>query len=51
MNWFGRDSRERATEYLDEYPRLKIDATYSDPVHPYANDLYGTVSSLWYSFF
>jgi hypothetical protein len=42
MNWFGRDSRERATEYLDEYPRLKIDATYSDPVHPYANDLYGT---------
>jgi hypothetical protein len=43
MNWFGRDSRERATEYLEEYPRLKIDATYSDPVHPYANDLYGTV--------
>ena len=51
MNWFGRDSRERATEYLDEYPRLKIDDTYSDPVHPYANDLYGTALSLWYSFF
>ena len=44
MLWLGRDSRLRASKYLDQYPRLKLDQTYSDPVHPYAVDLYGTVS-------
>lgn len=44
MLWLGRDSKVRAIKYLENYPRLKVNGTYTDPVHPYANDLFGTVS-------
>ena len=44
MLWLGRDSKVRSIKYIENYPRLKVNGTYTDPVHPYANDLFGTVS-------